>query len=149
MPSQRLKAYIEADRLEKENKKIKDSSRAFIDRLLKRAKSMGVYLRGISYQERQTVKFDDNELHSWIKKQYMSPILDGKGELQFDNNGEIVATLDFDKWQSLTKEVIDEEKLEQAIERGEIDLSNLPETCYIRGVSKVVTIDHKRINYES
>lgn len=146
MPSDRLRQYIVANKLEKEAKKGMADNRAFVERLLKKAKGLGVFVRGVTYSERENVKFDDNELFAWVKKQCMIPDLDENGELQYEQDGEVVAWLDEDKWDSLTKIVIDEEKLEAAVDEGIIDLSNLPETCYTRSVSKVVTVDHKKVS---
>ncbi len=147
MPSQKLKAYIEADRLEKEGKKGKDLVKPYVQKLLKRAKSLGVFLRGVSYQERTSVKFDDIELHAWVKKQCLHPILDENGDLQYNEEGEVLAMLNRTLWADLTKVVIDEEKLEIAAERGIIDLSELPEACYTTTISPTVTIDHRKVNF--
>jgi len=146
MPSKRLKTFIEADKLEKEGKKLKAENRDYVDRLLKKAKGLGVFLRGVSFQERETVKIDDIQLYVWVEQQCMIPILDEQGELQYGCHGDVIADFDQAKWDSLTKVVIDEEKLEQAVEEGLIDLSKLPESCYTRSTSRVVTIDHKKVN---
>lgn len=146
MGSEKLRQYIAGDKQEKEGKQLKTSARSHVEKLLSKAKGMNIYLRGIGYQEREVVKIDDNELYNWVYQQCQTPILDSDGNISFDQDGEPLASLDREKWDSLTKTVIDEERLEQAVDDGWIDLSNLPESCYTRSTTRVITVDHKKIN---
>ena len=148
MPSQKLRQFIEGDRLEKEGRKQKDETRSYVERLLRKAKGMGIFLRGIAYQEREKVKFDDLELFNWVKSQCFTPITNEDGIILRDKNGKIVRskTFDIDLWNRITKVVIDESELEAVVDEGLMDLSDMPDTCYNISTSKVITITHSKLN---
>ena len=150
MPSKRLNEFIEADRLEKEGKAKKTPLRPYVEKLLKRAKNLGLYIRGITYTEREQVKFDDLELYEWVKSQCFYPVLDEQGSPKRDEQGTVIFHPDrFNQalWESLLTTTIDAGKLEAAVEAGAIDLSQMPESCYTSSISPTITIKHDKLNH--
>jgi hypothetical protein len=114
--------YVEIEKGLKSLGVEKDSLRPYVCKLLKRCKSLGVMVKGITFYEQERYNFKEEELYTWVKS-------------QVDEN-----TLD-----SITKKTIDLEKLHELSLDGGIDTLNIPESCYSVNWSPVIKINHKEI----
>jgi hypothetical protein len=115
-----VKQYIELDKEIKLKENLKSKLKPKIEKFLRRCDRAGIKLNGISYKENERYKFNEDELYDWVWRQL--------------NNEELFRTL--------TREVIDIEKLQQADSEGILDLSTLPSECY--SITKYTTITVKK-----
>ncbi len=105
----KLQQYLDADKLIKENEKLKNEARPFVTKLLRRCKRLGIEVPGVLYIENTRFEFLEDELYNWVSSKVGEEVLEELTDI---------------------KKSINLERLQDAYLEGKINTLEMPETCY-------------------
>ncbi len=120
MPSKKLQQYIAADKACKEAEAEREKLKAYVQKLLRRCKKMGVKVPQVSFSMAERFTFLEDQLYEWAQD-----------------------TLPAEDFLSITKNIVDMEKLEELVMDGKINSYEIPETCYTRTHYYTTRVKHK------
>lgn len=120
MPSTKLEQYINADKEVKTATKKKEAVKEYVQKLLKRCKSLGVKVPGVTFFIGEKFSFDDQALYDWVSTQ-----------------------VDQDTLEIMTVKTINLEKLQEFSLEGKIITQAMPDICYKKTLTPTIRITHK------
>lgn len=131
----KIKEYIECDRLEKASKKRKEELRKDenLEKFIGRCKGLGVNIFGVKYAKKESIKINEDEVFEYVQDLCREEV-----------NGQMI--LNEEKFNKFCKRTIDLEKIDEVSKELKMKVLPLPKNCYQISHSVSITIDHNKLN---